>query len=235
MKVFTMLAVAAGASLISSFALAGGKMLDRDHEYRFRRAGGDAIMVVPPDTLTISVGIVRVGADLPATLAALQGSAQDLGQRAQKAFGAQARLQLLHFSVSPTGEKKTETSRNLSASGAIEVPLAAELDYWGRAELLVKAAALAREVEEESKDPKKGVSINLGSPTPLVRNTDGLRAELIRRWVEDARAFAAAAQSAGAPLHLLRCDPPGSVEQRPLGIGGVGLWLRQNCAIDVGK
>ncbi len=60
---------------LTSTAFAGGKQYDRDHEYRFRRGGGNAIMVVPPDALTISIGLSRTGTDLPATLAALQANA----------------------------------------------------------------------------------------------------------------------------------------------------------------
>ena len=59
------------------------------------------------------------------------------------------------------------------------------------------------------------------------------RAELVKRWVERTRAFAKAAESEKAPLHIVQCDPPQAISQTTISIEQVGLTLPMQCRIDI--
>ena len=54
----------------------------------------------------------------------------------------------------------------------------------------------------------------------------------VKRWVARARAFADVAQSPHAPLAVVDCDVPASVEQNPISVVEVQLSLHIRCRID---
>lgn len=70
------------------------------------------------------------------------------------------------------------------------------------------------------------------APCPCaVKQPEAHRAELMKRWVDQAQAFAAAAQGE-RPLQLANCTPPGAVEQQVVTLEEVVLKLEMSCQLE---
>ena len=124
----------------------------------------------------------------------------------------------------------------VTVDGAVEVPLAAEAGYWARAKLVAGLVEASR--KQDALVPSAGegapeIDVAFGAPEIKLRDPESHRAELVKRWVERARAFARVAESQTAPLHLVSCEPPNAITQTPISLEQVGLALPVSCRIDV--
>lgn len=226
----------ASSVVLASSALAGGK--DYPHEYYPRRYASDdeAAVTVKPDTLTFSVSVARGGPDAAALVPQVQALFGDVVDRVKTATGGEVVLRMQGLRVFAPGDKPKDPLRTVSASAELYLPLSPQQDYWARAQLLAKAWAALRLLDDENKDPKKATEFSFSGGAATVRDPEQARAELIAQWVERAKAFATAAQSAQASLHLLHCAPPGDVQQRSVDLMTVQLALKQTCTLEaVGK
>lgn len=211
-------------------------------------------LVVRPDTLALNFG-VRVTEPTPqAAMAALRALLDAIGQRMAADTGGAATLRPCDFrsSLVKTGAYSSQGGaspepgpgsgpgqgppRTLSATGAVEIALAPDADYWARARLLaaIDDGVRALSVQEPEGPGKK--SVTFSAPSLEVKDVERYRPELSRRWVNKVRAFAGpAATLANAPLRVGPCDPPTAITQRILSVEEVALALPVTCKLDVAR
>jgi hypothetical protein len=199
----------------------------------FGRSSAD--LVVRPDVILVDFTLTKTTDDPVAGLGAIQTYVDELKKRYQSASSANAEIRVRNLSVRPATEKPDSPLQTIAVSGAIELPLAAEWDYWKRARLLVSIVQLAKAVAAEQKDARKAILATIGAPTALVKDPDAYRTELIVIWTYHVRTFSARAESGAAPLEVQQCDPPGKVNQQPVSLEEVALVLPINCRLDVAK
>jgi hypothetical protein len=193
----------------------------------------EAGLVVRPDALLMTANIEKRDASAAQALAQAQLAATELVARLQQVAGAGAIFTPCATMVKPLAYNAKAAAQaekfSVGLSGRIEIGLAPELDYWKRSALIVALAELAKRYEDASiaNTPDKGVSL-VGMKV-IVKNPDAHRAKLTEQWVQRAHAFAAAAQTREAPLHLLDCAPPGEIVQKEKSLEEVWLSLAVSC------
>lgn len=186
--------------------------------------------VTRPDTLTVGFNLRKNGSDVAAVVGSIEKAVDDVGQRLRAATGGSAMVRMRNISIEPVFEKQGVETRVVSVDGIIDIPLAADADFWARAKLVAALAQATRAFTDENK--KSGLTPRFDRPTAVVKDPESFRPELMKQWLERARGFAQAAQSPGAPLQLVSCDPPGMVQQIHLDLDEVALRLPQSCRID---
>jgi hypothetical protein len=199
----------------------------------FGRSTAD--LVVRPDVILVDFTLTKATEDPAAGLGAIQTYVEELRKRYQSAAAASAEIHVRNLSVRPATEKPESALQTIAVSGAIELPLAADWDYWKRARLLVSIIQVAKVVAGEQKDARKAILASIGNPTALVKDPEAYRTELIVRWTHHVRSFSSRAETAAAPLEVQQCDPPGRVNQQPVSLEEVALVLPINCHLDVAK
>ena len=112
-------------------------------------------------------------------------------------------------------------------SAALEVPLSAELDYWGRARLMVRLWAVCEAAVAEGLRSKPKIRASFGAPVALLREPEAHRRALLRRRLDRIRELSdeAAASGVCGGLKLRSCALPGPVEQRSRSLEEVELVL----------
>ena len=193
-----------------------------------------ADLVVRPDVILINFTLRKTTEDPEAGLGAIQLFVDELKKRYQAA-SENAEIQVHNLTVQAVPEKQNANLQSVVVSGAIELPLVPEWDYWKRAHLLVSLVQIAKSVAAQQKDAKKAILAQIAEPTALLKNPEAFRAELIKLWLEQTRTFAKAAQSTAAPLEILQCEPPRKVNQQHVSLEEVGLSLPLNCRLDIAK
>ena len=223
--------VAASVASAAAWAGGGGKPYYQSYSY-YGRASAD--LVVRPDVILINFTLKKTSDDPEAGLSAIQSFVDDLKKRYRSA-SEHAEILTHNLSVHTSMEKQSQNLQDVVVSGAIELPLAPEWDYWKRAHLLVSLVQIAKSVAAEQKNARKTILAEIAQPTALLRNPELLRGELVSLWLERVRGFGKAAQSQAAPLEFLHCDPPGKVDQHHISLEEVGLSLPLNCRLDSPK
>lgn len=186
--------------------------------------------VARPDTLTVGFNLRKNGSEVAAVVALLEKAADDVGQRLRTATGGAAMVRMRNISIDPISDKQGIEARMVSVDGIIDVPLPADADFWARAKLVAALSQATKAFTDEN--GKKGLTARFDRPQAVVKDPESFRPELMKQWLERARSFASAAQSPGAPLQLLQCEPPGMVQQIHLTLDEVALRLSQSCRID---
>jgi hypothetical protein len=200
-----------------------------------QRGAVKADLVVRPDMIIIEFALREVDADPQKAVAAVQATAADVAARLKQATSGAASMKMCGTSVAPVSSGKADddaTEYAVTVDGSIEVRLTPELDYWARSRLLAAIAQVTKGFAEAARAAKERRGANFQAPRVAVKDPEAYRAKLSERWVERARAFAAAAQAGAAPLHLLDCAPPGEIEQRPISLEEIGLSLAVSCRLD---
>lgn len=197
-------------------------------------------LVVRPDLVCIPFVLRLEGPDAKAVLATLEKASQAVQERFAAATNAQATMTMLGVNVAngSYGKAKTDAPQKfvVTIDGSVEVPLAADANYWTRARLLtslVQASADQKPLVPPPPEDQPQLDSAFGAPEVKVRNPEVYRAELLKRWVERTRAFAKVAESEKAPLNLVNCEPPQAISQTHISIEQVGLTLPVQCRIDV--
>ena len=214
-----------------AMAGAGAKNYYQSYSY-YGRSSAD--LVVRPDVILINFTLKKLTDDPEAGLSAIQAYVDELKKRYQAA-SENAEIETHNLSVRAAPEKQNANLQEVLVSGAIELPLSAEWDYWKRAHLLVSLVQIAKTVATQQKDAKKAILAQIAEPTALLKNPEAFRAELIRLWLEQVRTFSKAAQSQAAPLEILQCEPPRKVNQQHISLEEVGLSLALSCRLDFPK
>ncbi|MDI1445384.1 hypothetical protein [Polyangium sp. 6x1] len=200
-------------------------------------------LVVRPDLACVPF-VLRVElADPKAGLDLLEKATLAVKERFGAATGGAATIAMLgaNTTAAPGYAKAKEDEPPparfvVTVDGAVEVPLAAQAGYWARAKLVAGLVEASRKHEALVPSAGEGapkIETAFGSPEIKVRDPEAYRPELVKDWVERARAFARVAESQAAPLQLVSCEPPSAITQTPISLEQVGLALPVSCRIDV--
>lgn len=205
------------------------------------RSEGRGELVVRPDLVCVPFVLRAEAADAKLGLAVLEKASATIDARFGAATSGAAKMKMLGVNVSAFSRGKLSSDNGkprfvVTVDGAIETPLAAEADYWARGELV--AALVTASHEKGPLVPLAGegqpeIESAFGAPEIKLRDPEAHRAELVKRWVERTRTFARAAESQGAPLDLVSCEPPSAIAQNPISVEQLGLSLGLQCRIDV--
>jgi len=95
---------------------------------------------------------------------------------------------------------------------------------------LQKATQELADARKDVKDGSRGARFD--ELRPAVKDAEPHRAKLVARWVTRARAFADAAETEAAQLHLIECTPPGEIEQKVISLEEIALSLAVSCRVD---
>ena len=207
------------------------------------RGAAQGDLVVRPDVILLGFALKETDTDPQKALAAAQAATGEVTQRLQKATGGAAAVRMCGTSVSPApasaayskGDDKEAKAPRFAVvvDGSIEVRLGAELDYWARSRIVAAIAQATRELADATKDVKDGSrGARFDELRPAVKDAEPHRAKLVARWVTRARAFADAAETEAAQLHLIECTPPGEIEQKVISLEEIGLSLAVSCRVD---
>ncbi|HRI66377.1 MAG TPA: hypothetical protein PK156_19145 [Polyangium sp.] len=199
-------------------------------------------LVVRPDLVCVPFVLRLEGADAKTVLATLEKATQAVHERFGAATNGQAATTMLGANVAPehSGKAKSDEPPKfvVTVDGSVEVPIAADANYWTRARLLASLVQASTEVKPlvpRAPEDQPQLDTAFGAPELKVKNPEVHRPELIKRWVERTRAFAKAAESDKAPLNLLNCEPPQAISQTPISLEQVGLSLPVQCRVDVAR
>ena len=206
---------------------------------------GDArgALVVRPDLACVPFVLRVEMTDPKAALDLLEKTTLTIKERFGAATGGAATTAMLGANTTAKGEySKVKEDKPppphflVTVDGAVEVPLAAEAGYWARARLVASLVEASRKFDAAVPSAGEGapeLEVAFGSPEIKLRDPEAHRPELVKRWVERARAFARVAESERAPLHLVSCEPPSAITQTHISLEQVGLALPVTCRIDV--
>jgi hypothetical protein len=190
-----------------------------------------ADLIVRPDVMAITFAVRATAKTADEALRLLR---EEIGRVAGK-LGEGAIMTLCGFRTEYVSHDRVHAY----ADGRAEITLAPAADYWARAGLLARLSALSKpeppkedDKAKTSQEEERTVHVGFGAPRAMVKDVELHRGELNKRFVERARAFATAAQSARAPLDLLRCEPPQPIAQRTISLEEVALSLRVVCQLD---
>jgi hypothetical protein len=199
-------------------------------------------LVVRPDLVCVSFVLRLDGPDTKNILATLEKATQAVQERFAAATNGQSTTTMLGVNITPVNSRKVKSDEPakfvVTVDGSVEVPLAADANYWARARLLsslVQASTDDKPLVPPAAEDQPQLDTAFGPPDVKVRNVETHRPELVKRWVERMRAFARAAESDKAPLNLVNCDPPQAISQTHISIEQVGLTLPAQCRIDVAR
>ncbi len=199
-------------------------------------------LIVRPDLVCVPFVLRLDGTDAKVVIAKLEQASLVLRERFVAATDGQATMTMLgvHISTHNDNSANGEPQRKfvVTVDGSVDVPLAADANYWARARLLsslVEAATDNKPLVSPLPNGHQELESAIGAPQVKVRNVETHRPELVKRWVERMRAFAKAAESDNAPLNLVNCDPPQAISQTHISIEQVGLTLPAQCRIDVAR
>lgn len=199
-------------------------------------------LIVRPDLVCVPFVLRLEGPDSKTLLATLEKATQAVQERFAAATNGQAKTNMLGANVASysngSGKVKSDAPPKfvVTVDGSVEVPLAADANYWARARLLsslVQVSSDSKPLVPPPPDDQPQLDSAFGAPEVKVHNPETFRGELVKRWVERTRAFAKAAESEKAPLNLVNCEPPQGIAQTPISIEEVGLSLPVQCRIDV--
>ncbi len=189
-------------------------------------ADAPATLVVAPDLLRIAVVAEIDGLEPAAALRALESAlAAFAAAAAQELPGARLVLRALDFTSAAKSAKSRDEAPRIT--GSLDVPLAADLDFWARARRVTAAHALCRQAVDAAQRQRPPVLAGFGPPAAIVADPERHRPALVERWLAHVGDLAAQARARGlAPaLVLERFTAPGAITQRPLSLIEVELQL----------
>lgn len=185
--------------------------------------------VVRPDLMVVSFSFWKAAASTDGVLPTLKATVDQYVRAVVDASKAEVAVKMRGFQVQYVSLEDDKPGRQLSVHGNLEVTLPPAMDYWARSELM---AALMRVGDQTQVAAEKaGLKSSLSIPSVMLKDPEAYRAELVKRWVEQSRAFAAAAQGE-RPLQLANCALPGAVEQQVVTLEEVVLKLAMNCQLE---
>ncbi len=188
----------------------------------------EASMTVVPDVLraTFSASVDDSGRS---GLAALERAGSALSTAVTATLPA-AKVVFEGFHLKQVASKlksRGDESVQPTILGHIDVPLALELSFWGRARLVTALHAITDAASAEAARAKPKIRVVFHQPVAIVADPDRLRKQLIQRWFEQVAQLHAQATSAGIcqAVRLQSCSLPGPVQQRPRNLMEVTLEL----------
>ncbi|WP_224366410.1 hypothetical protein [Hyalangium versicolor] len=183
--------------------------------------------VVRPDQMVVAFSFGKEAVARETLLPALKAAVEQYTRSATDTTKAELAVKLRGF-VPGVASVDGKPGWRATVQGELIVTLPEALDYWGRSELM---AALLQVGEQTLLAAEKtGLEVSISAPVVRLKDPEAYRAELMKRWVEQARAFASTAQG-DRPLQLEACAPPGAVEQQVVTVEEVVLKLAMNCQL----
>lgn len=185
-------------------------------------------MVVVPDVLRATFSAMVDDHSGRAGLAALERAGGSLTVAISSALPA-AQVHFYGFRLQRQQKLKSRSDDALqpTVTGHIDIPLAAELSFWGRARLVTALCALTESAASEAARQKPKIHVRFAVPVALVANPEARRLELMDRWFLRINEISACAQKrrAGQAIRLQSCSFPGPVQQRSRSLMEVELRL----------
>lgn len=189
-------------------------------------------LAVRPDVLTTRFAARVAEVDPDRAVLVLKAACEILLRRMRELHpSATLRMTALDVGRDATAKSRDELSTRVDAE--IDVALTPDMDWWNRAQLSAAVSVLARTLSGEARKQKPVIEVIFQQPVALLREPERHRTEVLRRWVTRAKELANLAQSEGAPLAVLGCDPPGDVQQTPVSVDEVRLSLHVGGRIGV--
>jgi hypothetical protein len=206
-----------------------------------QRDAGRGELLVKPDLVCVPFVLRAEVIDAKAGLALLEEASKSIRIRFEGATGGASTTKMLGGHVVAISRSKLSSGDNkprfvVTVDGSIETPFAADSNYWGRTNLvasLVVASTVKEPLVAVAGEGQPEIESAFGGPEIKLRDPDSFRAELLKKWVERARAFAHAAESQAAPLEIVGCEPPTQVVVNPISVEQVALSLAVQCRIDI--
>jgi len=180
-------------------------------------------LAVRPDVL-VTLFAARVSEVDPDRAVLVLRAASEVLTRRMRDVHAAASLRMTGLDFGRDASKSRDDLQT-RVEGALELPLAPELDWWARAQLAAQVTVLARTLAGEARKQKPVIDISFQQPAALVREPERHRAEVLRRWVARCNELAAAAQGERFPLQVTACEPPGEVVQTAVSVEEVRLSM----------
>lgn len=106
------------------------------------------------------------------------------------------------------------------------------MTFWEKAQLLSAFATFTKSARDAAPRSPSDIVASFGAPALKVQNVEAHRAELVSKWLERAKAFVQAAQTATVPLALTDCQPPAEIRQQTRSLDEVVLTLPFNCKVE---
>lgn len=184
---------------------------------------GDAL-VLSPDRMQVNFAIVVEIADRAGALEVAKAQVAALDQ-AKGALQAKVVPSDLQFRGEPDDDPE------LIVIGRIEVSLSAELDFWARAQRRQALQSMIERLRAAQEKGERKFRLQFSAVRVLIVQPERYRAQLTERWSKRVRAFAKEVQSEGHPLHLVACQPPQQIQQRPISLTEVALNLPVSCTL----
>jgi len=215
----------------------GGRGISYASSYRDKAAttpgvpalGPSADLVVRPDLMVVSFSFWKTAASTDGVLPTLKATVDQYVRSVVDATKAEVAVKMRGFQVQYVSWEDDRPGRQLSVHGNLEVTLPPTLDYWARSELMAALVRVADQTQVAAE--KAGFKSSVGLPSVMVKDPEAHRAELMKRWVDQSRAFAATVQGE-RPLQLTGCTLPGAVEQQVVTQEEVVLKLAMNCQLE---
>jgi hypothetical protein len=214
----------------SSADFSPGKGLSVPHR---PRVTDSARLSVRPDRLRVGFAVREVAATPQAALQAARTKAESVAAELIEVTVPSTVSKLKGFTLARNTRDGKVVDISASVDGVIEVPLAANEDFWTRSQ---RYAAIVEAAERlataySGEDGLRVVSFE--TPEAQLSDPEPYRPELVKRWLDRTRLFAAAAQAETAPLVIRDCAPPGHVTQTSQSFDEVSLELTITCRIDI--
>jgi hypothetical protein len=191
--------------------------------------GPSADLVMRPDLMVVSFSFWKAAASTDGMLPTLKATVDQYVRSVVDVTKAEVAVKMRGFQVQHVSWQDDKPGQQLSVHGNLEVTLPPTMDYWARSELM---AALVRVADQmQALAEKGGIKSSMSLPAAMLKDPEAHRAELMKRWVDQSRAFAAAVQGE-RPLQLTACALPGAVEQQVVTLEEVVLKLTMNCQLE---
>jgi hypothetical protein len=199
------------------------------------RTIGAAELVVRPDLLSADFAVREVGATSDAALGAAQARVAEIGKQLAQVTGGAAALKLRGVELAKVVRSHQYGGVSATVDGRLDVPLAETADFWARSRLLAAVLETTGQLSEAARSVDEPLrAVRFDDVHPTVQAPEGARARLIEKWVTEARAFAAAAESKGMPLSIVDCVPPQEITVARDSLEEATLHLSIVCRIDAG-
>jgi len=187
-----------------------------------------AMVLVVPDLLRVTFSASIDSASGRQGLAALERAGATLSSAVRGTLPA-ATVDFLEFRLRQVSKLKSRGDDTLqpTVTGQIDLPLAPELSFWGRARLVTALCTITESASAEALRAKPRILVSFGHPTALVAQPGSHRSALIGQWLERINSFSAQASKSGicSALRLKSCSLPGAVSQHPRSLLEVALKL----------
>jgi hypothetical protein len=171
---------------------------------------------VRPDVLTIAVAATVDGQGASGAIRILREAAYELVRQIDAlAAGAELIAQRLHLGGGSADKSDKRAREGVQLDGILQVPLAASLDFWARADLAARTVEALGSAATQLRKQRPAVLLAWREPVARVADEEAHRAALIERHAAQLRpATSTATGQAGTTVAEVVQIPVSLVEVR---------------------